>query len=102
MELLAKEFISTSDKQLKSCHASTVVALPNEEIMAAWFAGTKEGDKGVDIWCSRRSQGKWSVPFRVVGENGVPQGIPYFSIEIIMYYIYFTKWVILFRIGTQW
>ena len=34
----------------KSCHASTVVQLANDKLMAAWFGGDHEGSPDVCIW----------------------------------------------------
>ena len=55
------EFIY-NDNRIPSCHASTLVELKNGDILAAWFGGKDEGDKSVEIWLSRRSDGKWSMP----------------------------------------
>jgi len=45
------------------CHASTIVDLPNGDLLAAWFGGKEEGDKSVEIWLSRKPRGgHWSPP----------------------------------------
>jgi predicted neuraminidase len=50
----------------KSCHASTLVALPNQKILAAWFGGTHEGNKDVSIWTSvKNSDNTWSKPIAI-------------------------------------
>ncbi len=41
-----------------SCHASTIVE-NGKGLAAAWFGGTREGDKDVGIWLSRRESGTW-------------------------------------------
>jgi predicted neuraminidase len=46
----------------KSCHASTIVQLPDGELMAAWFAGEYEGAKDVCIWTAITEDGKWQAP----------------------------------------
>ena len=51
-----------------SCHASTIVELRNGDLMAAWFGGSAEGSPDVAIWASRRTGGKWSVPFELARE----------------------------------
>ena len=51
-----------------SCHASTIVE-SSGVLLAAWFAGTDEGNKDVGIWVSRSSKGEWSPAVEVV--NGV-------------------------------
>lgn len=59
-----------------SSHASTIVELPNGELMASWFGGTYEGNPDVAIWGSRRSNGKWSPPVELVRESGTPTWNP--------------------------
>lgn len=44
------------------CHASTVIALPDGEMMCCWFGGTHEGEEDVAIYASRRTQAGWSEP----------------------------------------
>ena len=51
-----------------SCHASTI-AESGKGLAAAWFGGTREGDKDVGIWLSRQEAGKW-LPAKEVA-NGV-------------------------------
>ena len=51
------------------CHASTVVESREGQILAAWFAGTDEGEDNVGIWVSRWEGGAWSRPVEVA--NGV-------------------------------
>jgi len=46
-------------------HASTLLALPNNEYLCAWFAGTKEGNPDTAIWLSHRSCGSWLPPEQV-------------------------------------
>src|SRR6185312_6091857 len=59
-----------------SCHASTIVALKNGELLAAWFGGTAEGAPDVAIWGSRRVDGKWSEPVELEREPGVASWNP--------------------------
>ena len=37
-----------------SCHASTIAELPNGDLLAAWYAGSREGAKDVAIFASRK------------------------------------------------
>jgi len=46
------------------CHASTL-AQSGDALVAAWFAGTREGNSDVGIWFARRIEGKWSEPTKV-------------------------------------
>jgi len=47
-----------------SAHASTIVETKGG-LVAAWFAGTREGAPDVGIWVSRLTGGKWSQPVEV-------------------------------------
>jgi predicted neuraminidase len=51
------------------CHASTIVETRAGQLLAAWFAGTDEGNSDVGIWVSRCEAGGWSRPAEVA--NGV-------------------------------
>jgi predicted neuraminidase len=51
------------------CHASTIVETRAGRLLAAWFAGTDEGNSDVGIWVSRCEAGGWSRPAEVA--NGV-------------------------------
>lgn len=75
-EVVSREFIFQDQRPFASCHASTLVALPNGEILAAWFGGSQEGASDVAIWMSRRAYGKWQLPAKVAGQEGVPHWNP--------------------------
>jgi predicted neuraminidase len=47
-----------------SVHASTIVRT-RDGLVAAWFAGTREGAPDVRIWTSRETKGVWSEPKEV-------------------------------------
>src|SRR5262245_26977611 len=60
------------DKPTPGCHASTIVET-STGLVAAWFAGTDEGNKDVGIWLARRDANAWSKPVEIF--NGVqPDG----------------------------
>jgi predicted neuraminidase len=71
-----REFIFDEGAHFKSCHASTLARLPSGEVVAAWFAGTREGNPDVGIWLSIRSGGAWSTPRVVAGAPGLPHWNP--------------------------
>ena len=43
------------------CHASTLVEIPGG-LAAAWFGGTAEGKRDVEIWFSTHQEGQWAAP----------------------------------------
>ncbi len=71
------EFVFTS-APFKSAHASSIVALSNGGLLAAWFGGTAEGNPDVAIWASRRTSAGWSAPFQIVREPNTPTWNPVF------------------------
>ena len=85
-----KEFIFGETVPFPECHASTVLRLPNGDLLAAWFGGTKEGREDVMIWLSRREQGVWSEPRCITTEEGVAHWNPVlFRLKdgtIVLYY----------------
>lgn len=72
----AKEFIFEEDRPFASCHASTLVVLPDGDVLAAWFGGSREGAPDVAIWTARRTDGGWSAPVKVADEEGLPHWNP--------------------------
>ncbi|UYQ95835.1 exo-alpha-sialidase [Chitinophaga horti] len=54
------------------CHASTIVEYRPGLLMAAWFAGSHEGNKDVKIWLSTSAKGKWSAPKVVAADSTYP------------------------------
>ncbi len=53
-------------------HASTVVELKSGDVMAAWFAGSKEGHPDVAIYGARLHDGAWSAPAELARADKVP------------------------------
>ncbi|WP_299532574.1 exo-alpha-sialidase [Ulvibacterium sp.] len=69
--VVSEGFIYDLEKALTpECHASTV-EVSNNVVVAAWFGGTKEKNKDVGIWVSRKRNDKWSIPVEVI--NGVQE-----------------------------
>lgn len=52
-------------------HASTLVELRNGDILAAWFAGTREGAPDVAIYGARLHNGTWSAPIELARADHV-------------------------------
>lgn len=66
------EFIF-EDAPFQQCHASTIVDLPNGDLLAAWFGGKEEGDNSVEIWLSRKPAGGiWTPPQAVTDFPEMP------------------------------
>ena len=61
--LLHSEFLF-ENAPFASCHASTIVQTQGR-LVAAFFAGSAEGNSDVGIWVSRCENGRWSVPVPV-------------------------------------
>lgn len=68
---MISEFVFTQ-APFKESHASTVVEVPDGDLLAAWFGGDREGDKSVAIWGARRHAGSWSAPAVLAREPDVP------------------------------
>ena len=47
------------------CHASTIVEIKPNTLMAAVFGGTREGNNDVCIWLSVKKNGKWDQPVKM-------------------------------------
>ncbi|RKN80455.1 sialidase family protein [Paenibacillus ginsengarvi] len=78
MKVTAKEkqYIFEDRRPFASCHASSLVVLEKEDLLAVWFGGTKEGANDVAIWSSRRTRGEWSEPRKVAYKEGLPHWNP--------------------------
>lgn len=83
-----------------SCHASTITELPNGDLLAAWYAGSREGEKDVAIFTSRRFYGSegWIEPEMVVNTADRSEGNPVLfadaSNQIWLFYVtmYGNRW----------
>lgn len=64
------------DVPFASCHASSLVQLPNNRTLAVWFAGSREGFDDVGIWGSERVQAKWTPPRRLAKVRDLPHWNP--------------------------
>ncbi len=58
-----EEFLFTN-APFKECHAATIAELPNGDLVAAYFAGTRERNPDVCIYVSRKPKGSdtWTEP----------------------------------------
>jgi len=67
-KIVTSEYIF-EDAPFKQCHASTIVELKNGSLLAAWFGGSHESNKDVEIWVSDKKNGSWTAPHSVA--NGI-------------------------------
>lgn len=63
-KIVASEYIF-EDAPFKQCHASTIIELKDGSLMAAWFGGSHESNKDVEIWVSDKKDGSWTAPVSV-------------------------------------
>ncbi|HEY3281735.1 MAG TPA: sialidase family protein [Armatimonadota bacterium] len=61
-----------------SCHAATVTELPNGDLYAAWYAGSREMGRDVAIYAARLPVGArdWSFPEEIASTPGLSEGNP--------------------------
>jgi predicted neuraminidase len=71
-----KEFIFEDDRPFRSCHASTLLVLPDGDVVAAWFGGERERADDVAIWFSRRTAAGWTPPQVAADREGIPHWNP--------------------------
>lgn len=86
-----KEFVFQKNEKAPSCHASTVLPLEDGSVLAAWFAGSREGDNSVEIWISRRNnEHNWSKPECISEKDSIAHWNPVLYKQqngrIILYY----------------
>jgi alpha-L-rhamnosidase len=65
--ILLEEFVF-EEAPFKECHASTIADTP-AGLVASWFGGTREKNKDVEIWVSRKINDSWTKPVSVA--NGI-------------------------------
>jgi predicted neuraminidase len=111
--VLAREPLLPSDHRLfESCHASTLVRTPGGELLAAFFAGSREGEGDVAIWVARRTPSGWLPPVRTFAEEGVAHWNPVLHAEGERVWIFYkvgpsvhswvTRWAASTDAGRTW
>ena len=78
MEIIANEF-ALPIRDGWSVHASTLLVLPEDRVLMAYFYGSCEGKPDVRIYVSRREAGvcgRWSEPQPVSPDDGIPHWNP--------------------------
>jgi len=65
-QAVVRRWVSVDDPRWRQAHASTVLTV-GPEVLAAWFAGTREGAPDTRVWLARRNaSGHWGVPRMVL------------------------------------
>jgi len=95
-DILVDEFIFDTASFPQS-HASTIAATP-EGLIAAWFGGTKEGNKDVCIWTSRRVNNKWTAPQKVA-DGILNDTVRYACYNPVLYYAANKELLLFYKIG---
>jgi predicted neuraminidase len=89
VDVHAREFIH-ADSAIPSAHASTIVETRDHVLLAAWFGGSAEGQDDVEIWVSRKEQGKdWSLPRAVTSTPNMPVWNPVLFVEADTTWLFF-------------
>lgn len=74
-EAIVKQEFIYEEAPFPSVHASTIVETP-AGLVSAFFGGTKEGNRDVQIWLSRHEEGKWTTP-EMVADGSHTDGMKY-------------------------
>lgn len=63
-KIVTDEFLY-EESGFPECHSSTIVELPNGDLVSAYFGGTKERNPDCVIWVSRKPKGanQWTIPY---------------------------------------
>ena len=78
-------------------HASTIVETP-KGLIAAWFGGTKEGNKDVCIWTSNLVAGKWTEP-KQVADGIINDTLRYACYNPVLYQVPNGELLLFYKIG---
>jgi predicted neuraminidase len=71
MAMFESEFVCQPSERFPSCHCSTIVELPDGELLCAWYAGSAEARRDVCILTARKLAGatEWSEPVVAVDDD---------------------------------
>ncbi len=94
--ILVDEFIYT-EAPFPSAHASTIAETP-AGLIAAWFGGTKEGNKDVCIWTSHLDGNKWTAPVKVA-EGVINDSTRYACYNPVLFQVPGGELLLFYKIG---
>jgi len=78
-------------------HAATIAETP-EGLIAAWFGGTKEGNKDVCIWTSHLKKGKWTAP-KMAADGVLNDTLRYACYNPVLYQVPHGELILFYKIG---
>ena len=78
-------------------HAATIAETP-DGLIAAWFGGTKEGNKDVCIWTSKLINNKWSAP-EMVADGVMNDTLRYPTYNPVLYFADNKELLLFYKIG---
>jgi alpha-L-rhamnosidase len=78
-------------------HSATITETP-EGLIAAWFGGTKEGNKDVCIWTSHFKNGKWTAPAKVA-DGVMNDTLRYPTYNPVLFYAPNGELLLFYKIG---
>ncbi|HDP89653.1 MAG TPA: hypothetical protein ENN42_06830 [Thioalkalivibrio sp.] len=70
----ANAWVFVGNAARPSCHCASIAELPDRELYATWYAGTREGNQDVAIMAARGRGGAWAEPEVLVDPPGRPGG----------------------------
>ena len=88
-QTIASPIFQADTVDTSECHASTLLALPNQEYLCAWFAGTREGNPDTAIWLSHCRNRSWSEPNQVAKVDQVAHWNPVLFSDAEKIYLFF-------------
>ncbi|HEY0679422.1 MAG TPA: family 78 glycoside hydrolase catalytic domain [Chitinophagaceae bacterium] len=78
-------------------HSATIAETPTG-LIAAWFGGTKEGNKDVCIWTSHLFNGKWTEPVKVA-DGVLNDSVRYACYNPVLYQVPNGELLLFYKIG---
>lgn len=94
--ILIDEFIYDT-ASFPSCHAATIEETP-DGLVAAWFGGTREGNKDVCIWASHLKNGEWTAP-AMVADGVMNDTLRYACYNPVLYQVPDGELILFYKIG---
>ncbi len=94
--IVTDEFIYTG-APFPQAHAATIAETP-EGLIAAWFGGTREGNKDVCIWISRLVNDRWTKP-AMVADGVLNDSTRYACYNPVLYFAPTGELILFYKIG---